>query len=154
MPRAADSVPVESVEKEEAEPVRAKRRLGLGIYLLGPDVLYGGWLNYYILPNLSIEVGGAHYSIPSLSGTIWHAGSRWYFWGRELGKNWSPYFGIFHYRLTDSNQYRIDEAGFYAPFGVEFLGEGGGTFAVETALKLGTGGGFPLWLGLKLGWHF
>jgi len=142
------------VAQEHDQPIRAKRRLGFGFYFLGPDGIYGGWLNYYILPMIAIEAGGTYYAVRDPSA-VTHVGLRWYFGTKRQAGEWQPYVGAFFQRSVKIN----DNTGhpnidFYFPLGLESVSIDGLTLAIEIALDMYMlAYGLP-WGGIKIGYHF
>jgi|JI10StandDraft_1071094.scaffolds.fasta_scaffold87348_1 hypothetical protein len=159
---------------------REVNKIGLGIWLGGADGLAGGYLSYYILPIIDIEVGGMSLSAGSFSYLVIHGGPKWHFLGGNAGQRWSPYVGAEIQYISAKTDVSVGGTtatgsatgiGIYVPLGLELVAFNGFNFAFEVAYNYvptisveasangqtsksdfsGIGG---VWGGLKLGWRF
>src|SRR5688572_26122342 len=77
-------------------PTRQKNQLGIGVYGGGPEVLFGGALDYFITPMIDLEAGYMSISLGSFSFTIMHFGATYSFFGDSMTSGWSPFVGVFY----------------------------------------------------------
>lgn len=130
---------------------RSDRPLGLNFEYAGP-ALFGLTATYFLTPTIQLEAG--------LGPITRFFGATYHFDGHNPRKLWTPYIGLsvvdFHNLEPDGGD---DGMGaIYIPFGVQYSGRGGLTFAVEGAwAHLNTGDGDTLdvpWFGIKVGYRF
>lgn len=113
---------------------RLLRRNGITISGGGPG-LYGSLsYDYFIGPNVDMEVGAGPFSI--FGGLKYH-------FGGETDKTWTPYIGgyamyawIFEVFSDDDNDTGL---GWYLPAGIQFIGDRKFSFAIEMAILRAVG---------------
>ena len=130
------------------------RKIGIGLYMLGPGGIYGLWLDYFLSSRVSLEIGGAYYEGSSYPASkAYYAGLRWYYFQRHEKEGWSPYFGAYFKRWQEQSLLYASSP--YIPVGIEYLGSSGFTFSFELAVDGVIAALIPLpWAGFKFGWHF
>ena len=130
---------------------RTDRPLGLNFEYAG-TALFGLTATYFITPTIQLEAG--------LGPITRFFGATYHFDGHNPRKLWTPYIG-----LSVVDFHNLDEDGgdgglgaVYIPFGVQYSGRGGMTFAVEGAwAHINPGDGETIdipWFGIKVGYRF
>ncbi len=146
-----------SKPSEINSPSRSLNRWGVGVSGGGPGLLYSLNGDYYITPNIDIELGGSFIPLYSSSGSNnWnffgaYFGAKYAFLGHQPGQRWSPYLGVMATvwilggdvafatgNSIFSSQVSTEKAyapffGAYFPLGIELIAFNGFTFAFELA---------------------
>jgi hypothetical protein len=127
--------------------IRADRKFGIGVQLLGPTILTSLQLDYFITQNLNLEVGVGLFG--------YYGGAKWYFGSKVKPTYWAPYIGGCYISAADFSAFVSGiSPGAYFPLGIQFISKGGFTFATEVAGLFLPNVNSPVWGAIKLGYHF
>jgi hypothetical protein len=122
---------------------RQIRPLGLSIYGGSPALFASVSVDYFVSPDVSLEVGGGAFGF--------FGGGKYHFFGKTT-KNHTLYAGVFF--AVYGETVGTDNL-FYFPVGMQYIGKKGFNFAVELALTSeGIFPGIPVWWGIKFGYRF
>ena len=129
---------------------REQNPLGINFSLGSPVFIASLSIDYFISSTINLEVGGGLIGV--------YGGVKYHFQGNK-DKNWTPYTGVylvgiptitFLFNTTNSHM------DIYVPLGIQYIGNGGFTFAFEGAASYSNSRDNKLlpYGALKLGFHF
>jgi|WetSurMetagenome_2_1015567.scaffolds.fasta_scaffold97977_2 hypothetical protein len=128
--------------------VRIARPFGISGNLGGGSIL-GISLDYFVIPQLSIEAG---------AGLSQYVAVKYHFVGGNKDIHWSPFIGAaFCFPTIVAEDF--DGLGFFSfPLGVHYIANSGFSFSIAFAISIysddyGNGPVLP-WGGLRIGYHF
>jgi hypothetical protein len=127
---------------------KEEKRFGVNLNLLGPTILLSVSIDYFVTPKTNVEIG---------TGIIGSFGGVKYHWSRDQNESVkSPYVGLNVIYIPEIciNNCTPARVGLYIPVGVQFINKGGFTFAPEIAGLVLDNTKTPIWVALKLGYHF
>ena len=134
----------------ESTNPRLTNPFGININIGGPSILLSFSSDYFITPNLNIEVGLGFIGL--------FGGIKYHLNGKKDDKNWTPYLGLYAVHIPKIEFITTTPArnGLYIPIGIQYMSNKGYIVGAEIAgiTISDIANGTPVWGAIKLGYHF